>query len=309
MMQPLASTPRARSRMRGYTLIEVLVVIAILGILVGLLVPAVQSVRAAAARAACHNNLRQLGVASHAFHGTYRKLPPGIGWFPGPQYQGAVGIAFFHLLPFIEQGPLHKSAWNSAGGFFDAQVDQVFATRVALYVCPSDYSADAGGLVRDSGGTMWAAGNYAGNAQVFCRVDSVTGRMINPQHNARIPDSFSDGTSATILFAEKYARCTNEGYPEGGSLWAYYATGRMAKPLHPGFAISWNAYSVGPASVFQDRPRPDDCDPTLAATPHVGGMQICLADASVRTLTRAISPTTWWALCTPASGDLPGDDW
>src|SRR5262249_27003733 len=214
----------------------------------------------------------------------------------------------FHLLPFIEQEPLYKSAWNSAGNFFDANTNQVFATRISVFVCPADYSA-GGSLVTDSSGTMWGAGNYAGNAQVFCLVDPVTGRMINPEPYARIPQSFADGTSTTILFAEKYARCTNEGYPEGGSLWAYYVTGPTAKPLHPGFAISWNTYSVGPASVFQERPPPDDCDPTLAATPHIGGMQICFADGSVRALRRSISPTTWWALCTPASGDLPGEDW
>src|SRR5262245_61979888 len=153
MNQPLASTPRAGSRVRGFTLIELLVVIAILGILVGLLVPAVQSVRAAAARAACQNNLHQLGVASYAFHDQRRKLPPGIGWFPGTQYEGAVGIAFFHLLPFIEQEPLYNSARNNAGGFLDAKANQVFATRIALYVCPADYSADSGNLVSDSSGT------------------------------------------------------------------------------------------------------------------------------------------------------------
>jgi prepilin-type processing-associated H-X9-DG protein len=131
---------------------------------------------------------------------------------------------------------------------------------------------------------------------------------LNPQRYTRLSD-IRDGTSATILYAEKYARCTSPAWPEGGSFWAYAETAPVAQPLHAGFALSWTPYSVGPDSRFQDRPRPDDCDPTLTATAHRGGMNVCLADGSVRVLAPSISGSTWWALCTPSSGDRPGDDW
>ena len=80
-------------------------------------------------------------------------------------------------------------------------------------------------------------------------------------------------------------------------------------PLHPAFAVSWFAYSVGPSSIFQVQPPVSDCDPVLASTPHRSGMQVALADGSVRTLSPSISPATWWAACTPRSLDLLGADW
>jgi hypothetical protein len=155
---------------------------------------------------------------------------------------------------------------------------------------------------------VWGAGSYAGNAQVFATV-TPDGEFVNPQGAARLAATFSDGTSNTILFAEKYARCTNFAWPEGGSFWAYSLTGPSAQPLHPGFAISWTRGSIGPNSRFQPNPRPEDCDPTLASTGHTGGMEVGLADGSVRFVGAAVSGETWWAACTPAGGEVLGADW
>jgi prepilin-type N-terminal cleavage/methylation domain-containing protein/prepilin-type processing-associated H-X9-DG protein len=293
-------------RRSGFTLVELLVVIAIVAVVLGITVPAVQRAREASNRAKCQNNLRQIGQAAHNCHDAYKRLPPGLGYFPSPTDQRpAYGMVFFHLLPYLEQGALYKNSW--ANGYYLASNNGVSAAALDIFVCPSDPSSD-NGLVKDVTGVVWGAGNYGGNVQVFCQVYA-DGSLRDPQGAARIPASFPDGTSNTLLFAERYARCTNAFYTQGGSLWAYAETGGMAQPLHAGFEISWSSISFGPASRFQTRPSPTDCDPTLAATPHAGGIQVCLADGSVRSVAPGVSGATWWAACTPAAGDTLGADW
>jgi prepilin-type N-terminal cleavage/methylation domain-containing protein/prepilin-type processing-associated H-X9-DG protein len=289
--------------MRGFTLIELLVVIAIIGTLIGLLLSAVQAVRESAARAQCQNNLKQIALATITCHDWHRRFPPGLGSFPGDNQPQA--ILFYHLLPYLEQRTLHDE--GCIGGQYDPMINGVYARPVVLFVCPSDPSVGADGTVQDNVGTIWGASSYGGNAQVFCLVYP-DGRLESPQYTARLTD-IRDGTSNTILYAEKYARCTSESWPEGGCFWAYSTTGPSTQPLHAGFALSWTPYSIGPDSRFQDQPSPTACDPTLTATGHRGGMQAAFADGSVRSLAPSISGNTWWALCTPKAGDIPGDDW
>src|ERR1700751_5576526 len=112
-----------RSSRHGFTLIELLVVIAIIAVLIGLLLPAVQKVREAAARIQCANNLKQIGLAVHNFAGTYNKVPPIGSWganfrgndFPPatnggglPAVEGATGSWLLHLLPYLEQQNLYN---------------------------------------------------------------------------------------------------------------------------------------------------------------------------------------------------------
>jgi len=296
-----------RRLQRAFTLIELLVVIAIIGALVGLLLPAVQKVRAAAQAISCSNNLRQIGLASHTFHDSYGKLPPGLGWAPGTGPPGYYGIVLFHLLPFIEQDNLMRESYY-AGSYF-AGNNQVYAQPIKTFLCPSDPSTGNDGVVTDYLGLAWGASSYAANAQVFAQV-SADGSLISGQHFANLDRSFTDGTANTILFAEKYAVCTNRNFPEGGCLWAYWFTGRDLQPYHAGFEVSWTGYSVGPGSKFQNTPTPfnGNCDPTLASSPHSGGIHVCMADGSVRFLSSAMSSFTWWYLCTPAGGETIPED-
>jgi len=143
---------------RGFTLIELLVVIAIIAILIGLLLPAVQKVREAAARTQCSNNLKQLALACHNYESTNGKLPPGtMGVLPK---DGAFSFAapcngtMSYLLPFIEQEPLYKGIFAADPRLFDVNTTSttgwwnngtIFSlaqTKVKTFLCPADGSSD-----------------------------------------------------------------------------------------------------------------------------------------------------------------------
>jgi type II secretory pathway pseudopilin PulG len=291
----------------AFTLLELLVVLGIVATLLGLLFPAVQMAREAASQAACKNKLKQIGLGFHACHDAYGRLPPGIGYWPGNQ---AYGTAAYHVLPFLEETNLYQASYVNGFGWAGNNVGAtpVYAMPVKTYVCPSDPTA-GDGAAKDNSGQTWGACSYAGNALVFCVVSGPpTYEFLNTAGRMRLTD-VRDGTSYTILFAEKYARCRNADFPEGGSFWAYWITGPAVEPLHPAFGIDWTNFSVGPDSKFQQQPQPDQCDPTRASTPHPAGMNVVLADASVRTLSPNISGKTWWAAVTPNGGEVLGGDW
>jgi prepilin-type N-terminal cleavage/methylation domain-containing protein/prepilin-type processing-associated H-X9-DG protein len=122
--------PRSSSPCRAFTLIELLVVIAIIAVLIGLLLPAVQKVREAAARMSCQNNMKQLGLAIHNYHGTYAYLPRSLLYSNGPFWSHEAA-----LLPYIEQGNLYQAA-NVPNG----PVVALMTTQVKTFFCPSDGS-------------------------------------------------------------------------------------------------------------------------------------------------------------------------
>ena len=309
----------------GFTLIELLVVIAIIAILIGLLVPAVQQVREAAARTQCQNNLKQLGLAAHNCHDVHKLFPPQYGAFPTAN--GDFGTVLFLLLPYVEANPLYNRASTSGGTFtsylgikftknpntHDVRMSGVEGTVVPLFQCPSDPAVD--GTLSSWG---WAGASYAGNFRVFGNLPGNTATAppwtqtgINPavspamaqwQGRPRLTASFGDGTSNTLLFAEKLGQC-NPSW--GGDMWARWD---WLDPWQPTFA----AFVTGPNSMFQSNAMPWNsaaCNPLVPQSGHAGGvLNVCFADGSGRTLNSSLTGTTWWALCTPRSGDPIGPD-
>jgi prepilin-type N-terminal cleavage/methylation domain-containing protein len=313
------------TRRRAFALIELLVVIAIIGTLMGLLMPAVQKVRAAANRVKCQNNLKQMGLAMHNYHDANGHFPPGVG--PYPPAGGAFGTTHFYLLPYVGQENLYLDSYGTVPfpapdgpkpGYYPGN-KLVYSRPVPVFLCPSDPSVEPGGkvIIND---VPFGALNYAGNA---------AGSPSGPLGKGRLSD-FTDGTTLTVLFGEKYARCSTPALPpalgDGGTAWAYCTSPLYpwlpppmdlpARGFQPAFAIAALATrgapeAIGPKSRFQVVPTPflGNCDPTKASTPHASGMQVCLADGSVRTLSPSLSGETWWAALTRADGDVLGSDW
>jgi len=336
---------------RAFTLIEVLVVIAIITILMGLLLPAVQKVREAAASVSCRNNLHNLGIALVHCNDQNKTLPPMSGSYKSGNSNGNV---FYWLLPFLDNDPLYfaprpdqpnsNAAFNRYSWYLNGDNDvagPIVSQPLKVLACPADPGYPPGSV----GGGDFAFGSYGANYQAFGTPDSY-----NPNNGdygmggggfARIPFTFTDGVSQTIVFAEKYSRCalvSSTVSVSAFSLWGYGAIPPVSPQGGTPRGYPWNhnfmpmfAYGskdgntsyvspdpnsalapgvVGFNSKFQNRPDfSTGCYPGLAQTPHIGVMNVCLADGSVRTVDADIQPTTWWAACTPRGGDRVGTDW
>lgn len=269
------SSPR-RSRVistgPAFTLIELLVVIAIIAILIALLVPAVQKVRAAAARTQCENNLKQMGLAMHGHHDNFKYFPPG---FDANKWGWAV-----YLLPYLEQQPL----WNALPRTAAISVTPLTAQQLSVFVCP----ADGTDPVVSPFFSGYAKSNYVISEQVS-------------DGNSKIPMALiTDGTSNTLMIGER------DTMNQIGGLWA----GRDTTPAGVGVASvmgrpNWpinTKYAGGATCCAADAGGTRFAWSSL----HSGGANFVFADGSIHFLrdTIACDPAQMNA-AKPAQANFP----
>jgi prepilin-type N-terminal cleavage/methylation domain-containing protein/prepilin-type processing-associated H-X9-DG protein len=310
---------------RGFTLIEVLVVIAIIAVLIGLLLPAVQQVRAAAARIQCANNLKQFGIAAHNYHGVTGRFPTGAR--PSVTVNGVPTLGtnvWVELLPYLEQDNLYRK-WdfndnrNNVAGGRNATQAQV----IQILLCPSDLLPDpvweltAGYPVPPWSQGFYGMSSYGGNAG---KRSVLTGGppdlprlskdgVLFVGSSVRLAD-ITDGSSNTLLFGERfhydleYERQRPGVWPDappmaGWGRWGFVAnqgaSGNIS--LSTPQPINYRVPPGGNSSALEDRA-------CVFGSGHPGGANFAFADGSVRFLSDSTPLPTLQALSTRCGGEV-----
>jgi prepilin-type N-terminal cleavage/methylation domain-containing protein/prepilin-type processing-associated H-X9-DG protein len=324
-----------REKRGAFTLVELLVVIAIIGILMAILLPAVQAARNAARRLSCSNNLKQICLALHNYHDTFKRFPPSATISRGVAFNSWSAQA--RLLPFLEKTNLESAIdWN-----LDYRSQPLVPeTRVATYICPSEINDSE----RQTSSLTHYPLNYGINLGTWFVYDPTAGRggdgLVYPNSSTRMA-SVTDGTSNTLAFAEVKAYrpyLRDGGNPSGPNVplpntpaeviafggdfksnsgHTEWVDGRAHQT---GFTGTFPPNTMVP---FQKDGQIYDVDFTssregktinrltyavvTSRSYHPGGVQVALADGSARFVTENVDVLVWRALATREGGEVTED--
>ena len=273
---------------RAFTLVELIVVIAIIAVLIGLLIPAVQQVRNAAARMSCQNKMKQIGTALHTYHDTHRHLPSGCNYKDGKSPQ-LYATWLTQILPQVEQESLHRSAieaYKQSNDFGSDAHEAIRSQSVKVFECPADPRS---GQPLDYNGSKMGMTSYLGVwGDYTYEYDPGSGCLFTD--SAIHFDSITDGTSNTLMVGERPPMAENKhgwwyaGWGRDKRIWVGDPNSVLSATSHANHPDMFFTCPQNKLYRFSKGKIDDPCDGFHFWSLHMQGANFLFADGSVRFL-------------------------
>jgi len=303
-------------RRGAFTLIELLVVIAIIAILIGLLLPAVQKVRDAAARMQTSNSLKQMSLGFHNFHDA-RGFLPGYYMYDPYKYDVSTGTTIYEwtygpwswwLLPYVEQDNVFKAGNSTQSGtgyiyYYKNYAGQGGTNQmpIPVYINAQDPTDHVNGMFGGSAVMGFSANSELLPYSQVYDYNYGTSRSKGISGARTKLNGITDGASNTVMIAERWAVCY---------LYTVTPTSTTRSGTYPNYTTSVSNYygTYFSRTTPIESPPGKDCD-NLKLQARNGIMQVALADGSVRGVNQSISAITWQNAVNPFDGQALGSDW